>query len=884
MGFGAKKQTVGYKYYIGMHLAVCHGPVDAVTQITVGDRVAWTGNVTATQDIAVSAEGLFGGEKREGGVSGTVGFKFGDSGQAQDAYLAARLGGNVPAFRGILSFVLKQVYIGTNPYLKPWAFTVKRLPAAGWYDVKRDISGHANAAHIVYECLTNRDWGMGYPASALDDAAFRAAADTLHAEEFGLSLLFNQQGPIHEFIQTIMDHIGGVFRLDNRTGLFTLKLIRDDYTPAGLPLYDESNVIALDSYQRAAWGETVNEIVLKYTKANEQETAITVQDLGNIQVQGAVVSETVSYPGIRSDAIAQRVAMRELKARSTPLSRIKLTVNRTAWNLHPGDGFRFSWAKLGLSEVVYRVGSFQSGTLQDGKITIEAVEDVFGLPTNVYAAQQPVGWVSPNNSPTASPYRVLYEAPFYDLVRLMGQNDAEALAVDAGYLIAAGVRPSDDAFNYALLTRTGAAAYAEAGTGDFCPSCLIAADLPPAVSSTVAYTDGVDMEDVAAGEYALIGTELVAVTAIAPDADPSTGSITVDRGVLDTVPVAHGAGARLFFAYHSHSYDPTEYADGEVVDAKLLPVTGLGALAEGAAPSNSLTLDQRPARPYPPGNFQLNAARWPMAIAGPLTVSWAHRDRRQQTAGFIKQDAGNIGPEASVTYTVKLYKEDGALAKTAAGLTGTSYAWSTESTDAGSYQGNLRATVEGVRAGLSSWQIQDHTVARVGYGMNFGEWWGGSGALSFAGWTTAYQYGDSFVAGPDLNSHRYWRLRAWTDLSGYLEVSEIQLWSGGANQNAAATVSSNPVPNGGALADVLDDNTSTRCYWTDVSLPIITWDFGGSGIVIDGVKLGGFDNGSRYPTGFTLEYSDDNANWSLKAAPSGLTYPGHNTLSALIPV
>src|SRR5690554_4689840 len=167
-----------------MHMAVCHGPVDAVTQITVGDRVAWSGNVTSTQDVAISAENLFGGEKREGGVSGTVGFKFGEPTQAQDAYLAAQLGADCPAFRGVLSFVLKKVYIGNNPYLKNWAFKVKRLPAKGWYDDKRDIGGHANPAHIIYECVTNGEWGMGYPASVLDDAKFKAVADTLHAEGF----------------------------------------------------------------------------------------------------------------------------------------------------------------------------------------------------------------------------------------------------------------------------------------------------------------------------------------------------------------------------------------------------------------------------------------------------------------------------------------------------------------------------------------------------------------------------------------------------------------------------------------------------------------------------------------------------------------------------
>jgi len=723
MGFGSKKQTVGYKYYIGMHMAVCYGPVDEVQQIIVGDRVAWSGAVTSTQDVTVSAESLFGGEKREGGISGTVGFKFGDANQAQDSYLAAKLGANCPAFRGILSFVLKKVYIGNNPYLKNWAFRLKRLPAKGWDDAKRDIGGHANAAHIIYECVTDPDWGMGYPASSLDDLKFKAVADTLYAEGFGLSLLFNQQGPIQDFIQQVLNHIGAVFRLNQTTGLFELKLIRSDYTPTSLPLLDESNVVSLDSYQRAAWGETVNEIVLQYTTADEKDRSITVQDLGNIQIQGGVVSETISYPGIRDDALAQRVALRELKVRSTPLAKIRLTINRKGWNLHAGDVFRFSWAKLGLSEVVFRVGQVQGGILQNGRITLEAVEDIFGLPTNSYAAQQPVGWTSPNNAPAIAPYRLVYEAPYWDLVRAFGEADAQVLPADAGYLVAAGVRPSSDALNFTLMTRTGSNAYADQGVGDFCPTCTLVQALAPAVSSTIAYTGGVDMEDVAVGDYAVIGgTEWVAVTALNVEA----GTVTVDRGILDTVPTAHAAGTRMFFPYDFNGFDQTEWLVGETINAKILPTTGMGTLAEASAPADNLIMNRRQARPYPPGNVQVNGQRWPVATTGTLSLTWSHRDRVQQTAGFIKQDAGNIGPEYGVTYTLRLYDETNTLRRTV-NLSAANYVWSVEEADCGlgRLNAHVRFELEAVRSGYVSLQQHNIEFDRAGYGLHYGSYYGG---------------------------------------------------------------------------------------------------------------------------------------------------------------
>jgi len=59
----SKKQTVGYRYYMGIHFGLCHGPVDEVQQIKVGDRAAWAGSVTANSTIRVKKPNLFGDRK-----------------------------------------------------------------------------------------------------------------------------------------------------------------------------------------------------------------------------------------------------------------------------------------------------------------------------------------------------------------------------------------------------------------------------------------------------------------------------------------------------------------------------------------------------------------------------------------------------------------------------------------------------------------------------------------------------------------------------------------------------------------------------------------------------------------------------------------------------
>ncbi|MFN4064622.1 MAG: phage tail protein, partial [Parazoarcus communis] len=375
MGGSSKKVTVGYRYYLGMHLAICHGPVDAVTEIQVGERQAWGGNLAASGRITLNAPELFGGEKREGGVSGAVDIAFGEPTQAPNDYLVSKIGVPQPAYRGVLGLILRQLYIAANnPYIKPWAVRVKRC-FRDWYPAKAEIAGAANPAHILYECLTNAAWGMGYPSASIDDASFRAAADTLATEGFGLNLIWLQQSKIEQFVREVLDHIGGVLSTSPSTGRFVLKLIRADYTVANLPVLDPTNVIDLESLQRAAWGETTNELVLVYTRPDTfKETSITVQDLANIQAQGAVVSQTRRYPGITSDALAARVALRDLAAVSTPLAKVRLSVNRRAWNLTPGEVFKLVWPALGIEGLVMRIAAIEGGTLTRGAIRIDAVE------------------------------------------------------------------------------------------------------------------------------------------------------------------------------------------------------------------------------------------------------------------------------------------------------------------------------------------------------------------------------------------------------------------------------------------------------------------------------------------------------------------------------
>ncbi len=726
---GSSSYVVGHRYYAGLHLAICHGPVDAVTRIIVGERTAWSGSVTSSQTLYVNAPELFGGDSREGGVQGYVEVKLGGPAETISGYLQQKLGSVIPAFRGVVSIIVQQCQLSAmNPYIKPWSIEARRIPAPAALG-SGYINGDANPAHIIYECLNNATWGLGYAASEIDASSFQTAANTLASEQYGLSLLWDREQPLEEFIAEILRHIDGTLYVHPRTGKFVLKLARADYNVSSLLVLDASNILELESFSRPSESELVNQITVRYRdRSTDKDAAITVHDLAALELAGGVVSSaTVDYPGISNGSLASRVALGDLKQLSVPLAKATLIANRQASNLNIGDVFKFTWPELGIAQLVMRVVRVSYGTLTDGRVRIECVEDIFGLPSASYVSPTPTSWVSPLTSPAPVPYRRLNEAPWWTVVkRVVGESATAQNELDpqGGLLVACASRPSGDSLNVKLLTRQGSAAYAEVDTMGFTPNATLinACDEQATVFSI---GNGQDLDIVKLNTYAYLDNEIVAVKAI----NLVAGTVTVDRGVLDTVPAPHLASARIWFADAFEALVTEQYLSGESLQVKMLPATGLGRLAESAAPADSYTFAGRMIRPYPPGNVKVNNVMWPTTILGQIALTWAHRDRMQQTVYLVTQSEGNIGPEAGVTYTVRFYNENNSLQKTLTGLTTTAWTYLTadEATDSGlgRINGKFKVEIESVRAGYTSWQKQTRSVDRAGYGLNYGKYYGG---------------------------------------------------------------------------------------------------------------------------------------------------------------
>jgi hypothetical protein len=689
MGGGGKggggSQVIGYKYYLGMHIVFCHGPVDYLSAIYVGERQAWIGSVSGSGRILVNAPNLFGGEKKEGGIYGWVDVLGGEPYQPVNTYLASQLGPDIPAYRGVVSLVLNKCYVcAMSPYPKPWAALVRRFPAKDWYGAKAAIGLSANGAHIIYEAITDTDWGMGYPFTAIDDASFKAAADTLHDEGLGISMLLSGQGSVEEFIQQVLRHINGVLYTDRLTGKFVLKLTREDYVIGDLPVFDTSNVKELASFQRPTYGEMINEVVIIYRPQGAfSDAAATFQDLASVQAQGSVISQTLQYPGIDSAANASVIGIRELKQNSTPLAKARIVANRDAWDLNPGDPFVLTWAPKGIDQVVMRAMSLNYGNMTKGDIEINAVEDIFGVPSSNYSTPQDSLWTDPVGDPVPAPELRLEEVPYWDLKMQLSPADFAYVEDNDCYLHALAREPSVASSSYGIWTDpAGTGTFAKVAQGVYPPTILLAQDLDKTQETGIAISAlPWFVDDIATGYYAYIGQEVVRIDAI----DGVLNTIDIGRGCLDSAPLEHASGTRVWFAELKGGSDVTPYLPTEDLDVRVTPVTGKGELDVASASTENIVFTGRFFKPYPAGRFAFNSAYYPSVITGVLDLTWVHRDRTlQDVRPIVDHFDGSIGPEVGTTYTAKLYGERDLVTtplRTYSGVSGLSQSWTDELAD-----------------------------------------------------------------------------------------------------------------------------------------------------------------------------------------------------------
>lgn len=692
-------KDAGFYYILGLDLGVCHGPVDSVDGLLFEDRSAgWTmlSGDANMQTFAFDATTLFGGNTSGGGVKGNADCYLGTAAQPISAYLQAQAHADYPGLARLCHVVLNGgykpqyggVYLGTSQYVKPVAVLVTRCPnslglPSGHHRVSVAAGYDANPACMLYEILTDTTWGLGLSPASIDTASFTAVGETLFAEAFGLSMILEQPTEAAETLREILRHIDGGLSSDPATGKLVLRLIRADYSVGTLPVLDQTCLEDLE-LARGSWSETFNVAKVSYTsRADNWTTRIAqFQNLANLQGQGVTVATQVEFRGLSNAHAAGLVAARMVKAGSFPFAKIRARANRKAWALRQADVFVLNWPPLGIAGMVCRVTRPAGGTLEDGRMSIEAVEDSFSITGAAYTDPPGSQWVDPIGAPVACAQQALFEMPYQ--LATSGLRQVGALAARANTTLNGFQAWSDPA---------GGTAYAmTANVPGWCPY----GELVGAYAANTAAVDATGFSVgnlIDAGQLASITTPalyhgynlaLIDSEIIAWQTVSGTGSTrtiaNVLRGALDTVPAAHNAGAKVwFFGSGTRAVlDPSGgYPADGTVTAKLLPYNSRSTLPIASASQLSIATASRALKPLPAGNVKVAGVTWPTSFAAGAdrAVTWVGRNRILQAAQglVIAQDDTYNWPEEG-NYTIEV-RVGGVLKRTVTGLASGTWTW-----------------------------------------------------------------------------------------------------------------------------------------------------------------------------------------------------------------
>lgn len=669
--WSSKTVTTGFKYSAGLQFAFCRGPVTKLTRVWVGETEVFSGSLSSEGATAnISKLDLYGADDLgNGGIEGTLRLHLGSETQGRNAYLQGVLGAtNLPAYRGTCYAVWEHGYLGNSTSIKPFAFELARLPnplaiPSGHHVVNAGLD--LNPITALYELLTDTDWGFGFPTSFVDAVNFRAAAETLFTEGNGLSLIWDTARDAVELKRELERQINGICYFDMTDGVFRVQLTRADYNIDDVPQLLSGaggNVLEISDFSRGTWDETTNQILVQfYSRASSYaETFARAADLANQRIQdGRIVVSTSQFPGVKDPALASSIATRGLRGLSTPLAKANLIVDRSLWELHVGQVVAWTDAEKGFEKMAFRVLQIDYGSLLNGQIALNLIQDVFGFTAGIFGEPQETLWQGPSQAvaPFPANEQLAIEAPW----ALVRRDPTTPGVMDR--LFAAGRAQTGAEITFQVFERNAAgspsgtfnlngevagfmlvgALRAGLGAGTANPAATIGLDpSPDSVARLLAAFPATTPAQDDIGQNLLnllmVDGEFLAVSHVL-DQTTYVDLKDVYRGFLDSAPAAHSAGAKVYLIFVGAGLGDSPIAPGNNVEVKLRPRSRTDQVAEVAATTISLQMKNRCRRPYPPVSLGLNAAGWPATVNfDDLRGGGSTPDDRGIVASYLRRD------------------------------------------------------------------------------------------------------------------------------------------------------------------------------------------------------------------------------------------------------
>ena len=590
-GFKSKKVTIGYKYFVAVHNAVCMGFTGmTLRNFWIGEDVA-VGPVIAPSNARVTFNkpNLYGGKKQGGGIAGAIRF-FNGVDTMQRAPLMTNKGlTDAPFYYDIATYTVSGTnerggfYIGNSKSMRPQSVEIQNHLFMG-----DDPDFHDGMDMNVMTCIRAILYAEprlnNLPLTAIDVPSFEAAEAITAAEGLYISPLWNRPKSAEKMVAQLLKIADGLMYVNPFTGKLTIKLIRYEDPANSVMTFDDTNIKKVLKTKNPEAAKQASEVKFTYTSRNhnyERET-ITAQNLGAYIEQGQVPNaRSVSYLSVTTKAVARIICDRLLDSFSKSLQTLEMEVNREASRLLPGMLVTVDYAPVDVSNTLFRVSNIDYGDGLDSSIKITLLEDRFTDSTALYDNSDETQFSDPIGTATAVVIgaATLIEAPrklLYDFIDSTGDinDDWMPLALvnrddDENFFF--DIYVDEDANGGAYLTTLGQA---------FVPTATLESDYPQ-TTNTNDVSNSIRLENLttvlnqdvppAGGNlsnpvrFALIGTEWIMFDDIVDNGDGTYHLTNIERGMFDTPPVEHTAGETVWFVSDDFPNAREEAFDSTVV-------------------------------------------------------------------------------------------------------------------------------------------------------------------------------------------------------------------------------------------------------------------------------------------------------------------------------
>lgn len=692
--FKSKEVTVGFRYFVTMYMGLGTGEQN-IHQIFYDTKLLWdrtadgftSQSATAGDLITIAKPKFLGGKLNGGSMNGKIRFYRGRADQVADPVIALTHT-PTPAYR-FTSYVLLDTFeIGESPDISSFEFVCDRQPVdvlglGANLRIAGDAAGtEVNPMAVAAELLTSKNFGEAAATSELNIATLKSMGDVLATEGNGMSLKWVSEETVARVLQMVQEQIQGVIFKKIGTGLWSGRLMRADYTVGALKTLDLSNIKEMRNYSRRSWPETINVAIAEYQDRDitRKPTPAVENDYASFQRLGRTRTERRQYPGVYSGALATQLAVRMLRTLSFPFASGELSTDRTMYDVEPTEPVKLVYSPLGITQLIVRVTSIGYGTSSDPTMTLSFVEDAFG---NTFASFAPpqTDLTSPiNSAPVVIATWLPYEMPYY----LQVQDPTATLPSNKIAIVA--LSPQSNALNFRIYQESPAGGSIKPEIeGVFVPSgtlqsALVEETADVGVTGVVIQNlslpvrileDGFASDTNIRGAFggiALIENgsalvqEMIGVQSIT-DLGNGTHSLTIVRGLCDTLPKLWPIGSRVWFLSASINTTANAFNVADVISTQLLTRTSQGESANtaskdvtlGSGPTNAA--NGRSIRPYNPVGFKIGAARYPLFAlqngAATIVVSWQHQNRLLNSATFQDGTGGTIEPNTE--YLLNVY-------------------------------------------------------------------------------------------------------------------------------------------------------------------------------------------------------------------------------------